>query len=43
MAVLAVLQDYMKVSGIDADHRIESGRKNVIVIQHELGENWRFI
>ena len=40
MAVLAVLQDYMKVSGIDADHRIESGRKNVIVIQHELGENW---
>jgi hypothetical protein len=39
-AVLAVLQDYMKVSGITADHRIESGRKHVFVIQHELGENW---
>ena len=39
-AVLAVLQDYMKVSGINADHRIESGKKHVFVIQHELGENW---
>ncbi len=39
-AVLTVLQDYMKVSGINADHRIEGGRKHVIVIKHELGENW---
>jgi uncharacterized protein (UPF0216 family) len=38
--VLAVLQDYMKVSGINSDHRIEGGRKHVFVIQHELGENW---
>jgi hypothetical protein len=38
-AVLAVLQDYMKVSGINADHRIKGGRKHVFV-QHELGENW---
>jgi hypothetical protein len=38
--VLAVLQDYMKVSGINSDHRIENGRKHVFVIQHELGENW---
>jgi uncharacterized protein (UPF0216 family) len=30
----------MKVSGINSDHRIESGRKHVFVIQHELGENW---
>jgi hypothetical protein len=36
--VLAVLQEYMKVSGINSDHRI--GRKHVFVIQHELGENW---
>jgi len=34
--VLAVLQDYMKVSGINSDHRIEGGRKHVFVIQHEL-------
>ncbi len=38
--VLAVLQEYMKVSGINSDHRIENGRKHVFVIQHELGENW---
>jgi hypothetical protein len=38
--VLAVLQEYMKVSGINSDHRIEAGRKHVFVIQHELGENW---
>lgn len=38
--VLAVLEEYMKVSGIKADHRIEGSRKHVFVIQHELGENW---
>ncbi len=37
---LAVLQEYMKVSGINSDHRVEGGRKHVFVIQHELGENW---
>ena len=30
----------MKVSGINADHRIERGKKHIIVIQHELGEYW---
>lgn len=38
--VLAVLEEYMKVSGIKADHRIEGSRKHVFIIQHELGENW---
>jgi hypothetical protein len=38
--VLSVLQEYMKVSGINSDHRIESHRKHIFVIQHELGENW---
>jgi hypothetical protein len=38
--VLSVLQEYMKVSGINSDHRIESGRKHVFVIKHELGQNW---
>lgn len=37
--VLSVLQEYMKVSGINADHIIQ-GRKHIFVIQHELGENW---
>lgn len=37
--VLSVLQQYMKVSGINADHIIQ-GRKHVFVIQHELGEDW---
>jgi hypothetical protein len=38
--VLSVLEKYMKVSGINSDHRIEGERKHVFIIQHELGENW---
>jgi uncharacterized protein (UPF0216 family) len=38
--VLELLKGYMKVSGINSDHRIEVGRKHVIIIKHELGENW---
>lgn len=38
--VLATLQEYMKVSGINSDHRLEGARKHVFIIQHELGENW---
>ncbi len=37
--VLQVLQDYMKVSGINADHMID-GKKHIFVIKHELGKNW---
>ena len=39
-SVLSVLQEYMKVSGITSDHRIEEGKKHTFIIQHELGENW---
>jgi hypothetical protein len=38
--VLAVLQEYMKVSGIKSDHRMEGSGKHIFIIQHELGENW---
>jgi len=38
--VLSVLEQYMKISGINSDHRIEGERKHVFIIQHELGENW---
>lgn len=38
--VLNVLHEYMKVSGINSDHRIEPGGKHVFIIQHDLGENW---
>jgi len=38
--ILTVLQEYMKISGIKSDHRMEGGGKQVFVIQHELGENW---
>ena len=38
--VLSVLQEYMKVCGINSDHKIEPGRKHVFLIQHDLGENW---
>lgn len=40
--VLSVLEEYMKVSGIKADHKLEGSRKHVFIIQHELGENWSF-
>lgn len=39
-SVLSVLEEYMKVSGITSDHRIESGRKHIFMIQHDLGEYW---
>lgn len=39
-SVLSVLEEYMKVSGIISDHRIESERKHIFVIQHDLGEYW---
>jgi len=39
-SVLSVLQEYMKVSGITADHIIEARKKHIFVIQHELGEYW---
>ena len=38
--VLEVLQEYMKVSGITSDHTLETERRHVFIIQHELGENW---
>jgi hypothetical protein len=38
--VLSVLEEYMKVSGIKADHKLEGSRKHVFLVQHELGENW---
>jgi hypothetical protein len=38
--VLEILQEYMKVSDMKSDHRIEAGNNHVFMIQHELGENW---
>lgn len=38
--VLSVLQEYMKVSGIHSDHKIEAGGRHVFIIQHDLGDNW---
>src|SRR6185437_5603108 len=37
---LEVLEQYMKVVGINSDHRIEDDGKHIYVIQHRLGENW---
>ena len=38
--VLEILQEYMKVSDMKSNHRIEAGNNHVFIIQHELGENW---
>jgi hypothetical protein len=40
ITVLEVLEQYMKVVGINSDHRIEEDGKHIYVIQHRLGENW---
>jgi hypothetical protein len=40
ITVLEVLEQYMKVVGINSDHRIEDDGKHIYVIQHRLGENW---
>jgi hypothetical protein len=40
LVVLEVLEQYMKVVGINSDHRIEDDGKHIYVIQHNLGENW---
>jgi hypothetical protein len=40
LTVLEVLEQYMKVVGINSDHRIDDDGKHIYVIQHKLGENW---
>lgn len=40
ITVLEVLEQYMKVVGINSDHRIEEDGKHIYVIQHKLGESW---
>lgn len=40
ISALEVLEQYLKVVGINSDHRIEDDGKHIYVIQHKLGENW---
>ncbi|MDQ4073735.1 MAG: hypothetical protein M3162_05450 [Thermoproteota archaeon] len=40
VSVLEVLEQYMKVIGINSDHRIEDDGRHIYVIQHRLGESW---
>ena len=40
ISALEVLEQYLKVVGINSDHRIEHDGKHTYVIQHKLGENW---
>lgn len=39
-SVLEVLEQYMKVIGINSDHRVDDDGRHVYVIQHKLGEIW---
>ena len=39
-SVLEVLEQYMKVIGINSDHRMDEDGRHVYVIQHKLGEVW---
>ena len=36
---IETLEDYMKASGMNSDHRVE-GSKHTFLIQHELGTTW---
>ena len=36
---IETLEDYMRASGMNSDHRIE-GDKHIFLIQHELGTKW---
>ena len=38
---IETLEDYMRVSGMKSDHRIE-GEMHQFIIQHELGIKWSF-
>ena len=38
---IETLEDYMRVSGMKSDHRIE-GELHHFIIQHKLGMNWSF-
>ena len=40
ISVLEVLEQYMKVIGINSDHRVDEDGRHVYVIQHKLGEVW---
>jgi hypothetical protein len=40
ISVLEVLEQYMKVIGINSDHREDEDGRHVYVIQHKLGEVW---
>jgi hypothetical protein len=40
ISVLEVLEQYMKVIGINSDHRVEDDGRHIYVIQHRLGESW---
>ncbi len=40
LSVLEVLEQYMKVIGINSDHRLDDDGRHIYVIQHKLGEVW---
>ena len=40
ISVLEVLEQYMKVIGINSDHRVDEDGRHIYVIQHKLGEVW---
>lgn len=39
-SVLYVLEEYMKVCGLNSEHKFDNGRRHVFTLQHDMGENW---
>ena len=39
-SVLYILEEYMKVCGLNSEHKFDNGRRHVFTLQHDMGENW---
>lgn len=39
-SVLYILEEYMKVCGLNSEHKFDNGSRHVFTLQHDMGENW---
>jgi hypothetical protein len=39
-SVLYILEEYMKVCGLNSEHKFDNGRRHIFTLQHDMGENW---
>ena len=39
-SVLYILEEYMKICGLNSEHKFDEGRRHIFTLQHDMGENW---